>query len=127
MLTDVALKALKPGPKPYKRADGGGLYILVQPNGKKIWRLAYRFAGKQKLLSGGAYPGVGIRAARTWREQAKAQLTLGLDPSGERRKDAALVAGAGRPGGWRLRPWWIEAGRARPSAVHNCRRRCRAR
>ena len=57
MLTDVALKALKPGAKPYKRADEGGLYILIQPNGKKIWRLTYRFAGEQKLLSGGAYPG----------------------------------------------------------------------
>ena len=53
MLTDIALKALKPADKPYKKADGGGLFILVQPDGKKFWRLAYRFAGKQKLLSGG--------------------------------------------------------------------------
>jgi hypothetical protein len=53
ILRDVALKALKPELKSYKRSDGGGLFILVQSDGKKFWRLAYRFAGKQKPLSGG--------------------------------------------------------------------------
>lgn len=53
MLTDTAIRALRPSDRPIKKADGGGLFILVTPEGKKHWRLAYRFQGKQKLLSGG--------------------------------------------------------------------------
>ena len=57
-------RSLKASEKPLKKADGGGLFILVQPDGKKHWRLAYRFCGKQKLLSGGAYPAVSLAGAR---------------------------------------------------------------
>ncbi|MBL0914144.1 MAG: integrase arm-type DNA-binding domain-containing protein [Sphingopyxis sp.] len=89
MLTNVALKALKPGPKPIKKSDGGGLFILVETNGSKLWRFGYRFEGKQKLLSGGRYPEVTLLAARAWREMMKHQLALGLDPSKERAKQPA--------------------------------------
>ncbi|AOH84091.1 hypothetical protein AWL63_09060 [Sphingomonas panacis] len=44
--------------KDYKLADGEGLYLLVRPNGSKLWRFKYRFDGKEKLLSFGAYPDV---------------------------------------------------------------------
>jgi integrase len=86
MLTDAAIRTLKPAAKPLKRSDGGGLFILVTPDGRKGWRLAYRLDGKQKLLSGGNYPKVGLRAARLWRDQVRAQLTLGIDPSAARRQ-----------------------------------------
>lgn len=89
MLTNVALKALKPAAKPYKKSDGGGLFILVQPNGGKVWRFAYRFEGRQKLLSGRPYPATTILAARVWRDMMKHQLALGLDPSQGRRKAKA--------------------------------------
>ena len=46
----------KPKDKPYKLADGGGLYLLIKPNGGKYWRLKYRVAGKEKLLALGVYP-----------------------------------------------------------------------
>lgn len=46
----------KPEEKPYKLADGGGLYLLVNPNGSRYWRLKYRVAGKEKLLALGVYP-----------------------------------------------------------------------
>lgn len=92
MLTNVALKALKPAAKPYKKSDGGGLFILVQPNGGKVWRFAYRYGGKQKLLSGGPYPATTILAARAWRDMMKHQLALGLDPSQERRKAKAQTS-----------------------------------
>lgn len=72
MLTDIALKNLKPEPKPYKRSDGGGLFVIVQPNGRKYWRIACRIDGKQKFLSGGSYPDVSLRDARHWREAIKA-------------------------------------------------------
>jgi len=94
MLTNVALKALKPAAKPYKKSDGGGLFILVQPNGGKLWRFAYRFDGKQKLLSGGPYPDTTILAARAWRDMMKHQLALGLDPSRERKKAKANASGS---------------------------------
>jgi hypothetical protein len=56
MLSDANIRSLQPAAKPFKKADGGGLFILVQPNGKKLWRLTYRYGGKQKLFSGGEHP-----------------------------------------------------------------------
>jgi hypothetical protein len=60
--------------KVQKHSDGGGLFLYVTPGGKKSWRMAYRFAGKQKLLVIGPYPTVGLREARDEREGAKKQL-----------------------------------------------------
>ena len=67
-LTDTAVRKAKPETNSYKMADGGGLYVLIHPNGSKYWRLAYRFAGKQKSLSLGVYPDVGLADARERRE-----------------------------------------------------------
>lgn len=78
MLTNVAIKAFKPADRPYKKADAAGLFLLIQPNGSKIWRFAYRYDGKQKLLSGGPYTQTTLR---TWRELMKHQLALGMDPT----------------------------------------------
>ena len=63
-LTDVAARNTKPGERPQKLFDGHGLYLLVQPQGTKLWRLKYRFAGKEKLLSFGSYPEVSLKEAR---------------------------------------------------------------
>lgn len=111
MLTDVAIRAMKPADKPYKKADSGGLFILVQPNGKKLWRLAYRFHGKQKLLSGGAYPIVGLSEARKWRNIAKAQLSDGIDPSMARRDDRRAAKAAADNTFQTLGRAWIESRR----------------
>ena len=96
MLNDTGLKALKSKPKPYKLADAFGLFIQVETNGSKLWRFRYRFNGKQKLLSGGRYPDVGLAAARAWRDAARAQLAAGEDPSAIRKADkrAARLAEA---------------------------------
>lgn len=59
-LTDARLRAQKASPKIQKISDGGVLYIHVSPAGGKLWRLAYRFAGKQKTLSLGAYPAMNL-------------------------------------------------------------------
>jgi hypothetical protein len=56
MLSDVAVKKAKQQPTAYKLYDTGGMFVLVAPTGGKLWRLKYRFAGKEKLLSLGAYP-----------------------------------------------------------------------
>ena len=79
-LTDTQLRNVKPREKPFKLADGGGLYLMVTPQGSKLWRLAYRFAGKQKTLAFGAYPTVTLEKARDGRAAAKRVLAEGADP-----------------------------------------------
>ena len=54
-LTDPKIRQAKPADKPYKLFDGGGLFLLVQPSGSKLWRLKYRFGGKERLLAIGSY------------------------------------------------------------------------
>jgi len=85
-LTDTAIRESKPASKPYKKGDGGGLYIEIRPNGAKWWRLRYRFHGKQKLLSMGVYPHVGLKDARRRRDEAKKLLAEGKDPSTHRQE-----------------------------------------
>jgi integrase len=89
--TDVALRALKPKEKPYKRADERGLYIEVMPNGSKLWRVKYRLHGVEKRQSLGRYPDVSLAEARKLRDEAKALVAAGKDPAIERRQ-AKLVA-----------------------------------
>lgn len=79
-LTETQAKNAKPRERAYKLADSEGLFLLVQPNGTKLWRMKYRVAGKEKLLSFGAYPALGIAAARDKRKAAKALLAEGKDP-----------------------------------------------
>lgn len=86
-LTDTAIRSAKPGATPFKISDGGGLHLLVQPKGARLWRLAYRFAGKQKTLALGAYPTVSLAKARDGRENAKKLLAEGIDPSVRKRRE----------------------------------------
>ena len=80
-LTIPQIKNAQPKNKPYKVSDGQGLYLLVQPNGAKYWRLKYRFAGKEKILALGIYPSVSLKEARGARDQAKEQLRQIIDPA----------------------------------------------
>ena len=85
-LTDAAVRNAKPKESPYSVADGAGLSLLVQPSGGKWWRFRYRFFDKQKMLSLGTYPDIGLREARSQRDAARKLLTEGIDP-GEKRKE----------------------------------------
>jgi integrase len=80
-LNDAKIRAAKPGPKIIKLSDGEGLQLWLMPDGKKYWRLAYRFGGKQKVLAIGVYDKVGLKQAREERTKAKAILEAGQDPS----------------------------------------------
>lgn len=92
-LTAIQVKNAKEIDKPQKLADGGGLYLLVQPNGAKYWRLDYRFAGKRKTLAVGVYPDVSLSDARERREAARKMLANGADPSAVKKAQrAAAVA-----------------------------------
>jgi integrase len=84
-LTDVEIRNAKPDAKPRKLADEKGLFLLVSPSGSKLWRLKYRFAGREKLLALGAYPEVSLKDARGRRDDARATLREDRDPSAERK------------------------------------------
>jgi len=83
-----AIQAAKPEYKDYKLADGGGLYLLIKRNGSKLWRLKYRFLGREKLLSIGSFPLISLVEAREARHNAKYLLAQHppIDPMEERRK-----------------------------------------
>jgi integrase len=80
-ITDTAIRNAKPTDKLQKLFDGGGLFLLVTPSGGKWWRLKYRYASKEKLLSLGTYPEVSLKDARERREEARKQIANGADPS----------------------------------------------
>lgn len=81
MLSHFTVQNAKPIGKPFKLADGGGLFLGVQPNGSKLWRLRYFYLGKERSLSIGAYPAVSLADARARREEAKRQIAADTDPS----------------------------------------------
>src|SRR5271166_1729847 len=90
-LSDTKVRNAKPRIKPYKIADGEGLFLLITPAGGKYWRLKYFFAGKEKLLALGIYPDVTLADARDRRAQARKVLAAGNDP-GEAKKEARRLA-----------------------------------
>lgn len=89
MLSDTKLRALKPRAKPYKVSDAEGLFVLVTPNGSRLWRCAYRFDGKQKLLTFGKYPDVSLADARDKLRNAKKLLANDEDPARAKRSAKA--------------------------------------
>lgn len=91
-LTDVQIRNAKPAAKPLKLFDGGGLYIEVMPTGGKLWRMKYRTDGKEKRLSFGAYPTIGLKDARAKREEAKSRLAQGIDPGSQKKAQKAARA-----------------------------------
>ena len=93
-LTDIAVRRAKPQAKFYKLFDSGGLYLEVAPSGRKYWRWKYRFAGKENRLSFGVYPEVSLKVARKKRDDARYQLSNGIDPGAVRRAQKIAQAGA---------------------------------
>lgn len=93
-LTLFAIQNAKAREKPYKLSDGNGLHLLVNPNGSKLWRLRYRFGGKQNMIGLGAFPEVSLASARDRRDEAKKLIAAGTDPADKRKLDklAAEVA-----------------------------------
>lgn len=95
-LTEFAIRCAKPSKKAYKLTDGAGLFLHVQPNGKRYWRMKYRVANKEKLLSFGEYPLVTIADARRKRDEAKKLLFDGIDPGEKKRLDKQAIETAAR-------------------------------
>lgn len=93
-LTDTAIRAAKPAAKARKLTDAGGLFLFIPPAGSKLWRLAYRFSGKQKTLALGSYPTVSLAEAREKRDAAKKLLAQDIDPGEQRKLDRIAAATA---------------------------------
>ena len=96
MLTTTQIATTDP-PSPGKQKklfDGDGLYLLLYPNGKKGWRLKFRFAGRESTLSFGPYPEIPIEVARERTKAAREQLRRGENPAAEKRaaREASFTA-----------------------------------
>lgn len=79
-LSEAACRNARAKERAYKVSDGEGLYLFIQASGSKLWRMAYRFDGKQKTLAFGIYPYVSLADARAKRTEAKKALAAGRDP-----------------------------------------------
>lgn len=84
-LTDTAIRKTKPTEKPFKLADSSGLYLLIKPNGSKLWYMKYRIDRKEKKLAFGPYPDVSLFKARQLRDAARAKIREGVDPSADKK------------------------------------------
>ena len=94
-LTDTAVRNAKPRPNPYKLSDGQGLSLVIRPNGGKWWRFRYYFGGKEKMLSLGVYPEVGLKDARERRDEARKLVASDMDPSEARKAEKVQVSEEG--------------------------------
>lgn len=117
-LTDTTIRTTKPGSKIRKMADGGGLYVQINPNGSRYWRLKYRFDEKQKTLALGIYPDVTLAEARHRRSAAREQLANGIDPGHERRKAKQAQRTASANNFERLAREWVSKQAKRWSKDH---------
>lgn len=111
-LSDAKIRTAGARAKAYKLTDGGGLFVLVKPNGSKLWQMKYRFPGPKgkpvhKLLSFGPYPTIGLADARQKRDDAKRLLLAGKDPGIEKRAAELTAAASATETFEKLaREWW---------------------
>lgn len=118
MLTQREVMHAEIRDKPYLKADGMGLTLKVFPNGSKIWRFRYRFAGKAQLISFGVWPHVSLADARAMRDEARAKLRAGINPSSERKEIKARAAVAAAHTFGALAAEWIDQHREVWSEPH---------
>jgi integrase len=117
MLTDVEIKKAKPSSKPIRMFDGGGLYLELATSGGKLWRFKYRFNGKEKRQALGTYPDTSLAKARERRDEARRLLADGVDPSENRKVQAAAKVAlaensfevVGREWFAKMKPEWADS------------------
>lgn len=93
-LTDIQVRTAKPKDKPYKLADGGGMYLLINVDGAKYWRMDYRIYEKRNTVAFGKYPEVTLIQAREKRKEARELLGAGKDPARDRDEKKQFAADA---------------------------------
>ena len=87
LLTDAKVRNAKPLARPYKLADGGGLFLLVRPNGARLWRWKFRLGGKEGLFAVGVFPALGLADARQARDAARVLVAKGISPAHQRSEE----------------------------------------
>lgn len=105
-LTVAAIRNAKPREKAYKLFDGRGMYLEVSPRGGKWWRLKYRLDGKERRISLGVFPDVTLAGARTRRDEARALIDVGIDPSTKKAAEKARVTADGETFETVAREWF---------------------
>ena len=118
MLTNAHVSKAKPQEKGYKLPDGGGLHVFISPAGGKSWRYRYEFAGKEKLLTLGQYPVMGLAEAREARDRAKAILRDGRDPGVAKKQRRLVVAQQATETFEALAREWHTTNKSRWSVIH---------
>ena len=94
-LTDTRIRSLKPSERPYRKTDSGGLVLVIQPSGARLWRYRYRIAGKENMFAIGAYPEISLKEARERRDEARRllnDLSSRASDEGHRDRIAALLS-----------------------------------
>ncbi len=92
-LTVTEVQNCKPQSKMARLFDGRGMYLEITPTGSRWWQFKYRFGEKEKRISLGVYPDVGLNEARERREEVRKQVAAGIDPAEQRKNQKAeLVA-----------------------------------
>lgn len=86
-LTDLTVRNAKPNSRLQKLSDGRGLQLHITTAGSKLWRWAYRYDSKQKLMALGIYPDVSLAQARQAADEARKLLASGIDPMEQRKAD----------------------------------------
>lgn len=117
-LTDTEIKRSKPSNTPYKLADTHGLYLLVKPNGGRLWRWKYRFDGKEKLMALGTYPELSLAEARERHATGRKQLVNGIDPMAERKAEKTAVIVETEHTFQKIAEKWLEHWHGNKSARH---------
>ncbi len=118
MLTDTKIRKTKPGDRPIKLTDSNGLYLNISPTGGKVWRYRYKIAGKEKLLTIGDYPDVGLADARTARDEARREVKAGRDPSALKKLGRAQVASDGENTFRKQATEWFEINKSQWAVKH---------
>ena len=117
-LTDKQIKAAQPADKPYKLADGKGMFLQVNKNGSKYWRLKYRFNSKEQLLSLGVYPETTLKQARSKCDEARQLLADGINPSTHKQDKATASARASENSFEAITREWLEVHAQKVSPLH---------
>jgi integrase len=117
-LTDTEIRRSKIADRPYKLSDSGGLHLLVNPTGGKLWRWKYRFGGAEKLMALGRYPEISLADARERRDAGRKRLANGVDPMAERMAEKNAVKAATEHSFEKVAELWLEHWRGNKSARH---------
>ncbi|MDP5207243.1 integrase arm-type DNA-binding domain-containing protein, partial [Alishewanella sp. SMS9] len=120
-LTVLQVDKAKPKEKDYKLSDERGMFLLVTKSGGKLWRLKYRFDGREKALAIGAYPDLSLKDAREIRDKARNKLAKGIDPSAEKQAKKLSSTLSAENSFELIAREWFAARMAEKSATHQAR------